>query len=280
MIINHHPIAILLATYNAEKFLVEQLESILKQTDCRWSLYIRDDYSSDSTLEIIKSYCSKYPDSIFQLKQKTGNLGCRDNFFYLLSAVSSKYYMFCDQDDVWFTNKIEQSFKAIKQMEMDNPDTPILMFSDSVICDVNLNIISDSYWKYYMINPHKYLSYNLMGICCLASGACSIFNDKVKKFIFPVPDNNSMYDYLIALMVAKVGKIGVINETLRYYRLHTNQVSGLVKNEKLSWAYLKSIYSLASDAKKMGYGSIIKYVYYKLVSLVLKENTLFTKIFG
>ena len=100
-------IAILMSTYNGERYLREQIDSLLNQTYKDWKLYIRDDGSTDETISIIESYVNDYPDLIVLLKDDLGNLGSARSFMRILSVVDADYYMFCDQDDVWLPNKVK-----------------------------------------------------------------------------------------------------------------------------------------------------------------------------
>ena len=91
-------IAILLATYNGEKYLSEQLQSLLNQTNKDWKLYVRDDSSKDCTNEIIQDFQNKYPDKVSILNNGGTNLGAKESFIDLLKSTEASYYMFCDQD--------------------------------------------------------------------------------------------------------------------------------------------------------------------------------------
>ena len=93
-------------------------------------------------------------------------MGCRNNFFRLLEVVASDYYMFCDADDVWFSNKIELSLERMKEIELSNKYLPLLVHTDSAIYDVNLNLVEESFWKSVSINPDTLLTYNQICICC------------------------------------------------------------------------------------------------------------------
>ena len=126
---NNRPIAILMATYNGEKYLREQIDSLLAQTCCDWTLYIQDDGSKDATLDIIKSYDDE---RIVLVDVGLTRQGACMNFMSLLNMVESEYYMFCDQDDVWFEDKVELSYMRMKEEELKyGIDRPILVFSDA-----------------------------------------------------------------------------------------------------------------------------------------------------
>ncbi|MCZ4242917.1 glycosyltransferase family 2 protein [Pedobacter punctiformis] len=282
MCTNNREIAILLAAYNAEKYLSEQIESIIAQTFTNWTLYIRNDGSTDQTAVVISDYCIKYPDKIFEIDKGGKNLGCRNNFFRLLEVVESEYYMFCDADDVWLKSKIEFSYERIKMLELLNPYKAILVHTDAIICDSDLNIISDSFWHSTGINPMKFTSFNYMCVCCTVGGAKSIFNRKAKELIFPLADNNFMFDYWIALNVAKYGIISVIDVPLIKYRQHSSNLLGVTYgNANSIFNKLKQAKTLFRDYKResdtlktIGYGSFTKYLFYKFLVVV---KTRFTK---
>ncbi|EEY35290.1 glycosyltransferase, partial [Pseudoleptotrichia goodfellowii] len=109
-------IDILLATYNGEKYLEEQLYSILNQSYPNINLLIRDDGSKDKTVDIIKKYAQK-DERIKFIEDDLGNLGFLKNFEKLLEHSEENYIMFSDQDDIWNPDKIEKSYKKIRETE-------------------------------------------------------------------------------------------------------------------------------------------------------------------
>ena len=130
-------IDILMATYNGERYLKEQIESILNQTYSNIRLLICDDLSTDNTYNILKEYEKK--DKRVKVTRNENNLGVTKNFEKLLSMVESKYYMFSDQDDVWNSDKVELSYRKLKKENAD------LVFTDLTVVDENLNVISKSF---------------------------------------------------------------------------------------------------------------------------------------
>ena len=130
-------IDILLSTYNGEKFLAEQLDSLLIQTYKDFKLIIRDDCSNDNTLKIISEYKKQYPNKIILVQNNTKNLGSTNSFFELLHHSSSELIMFCDQDDVWNPDKLEQMVKFYDETVKEK-EKPVLIHSDAEIVDENL----------------------------------------------------------------------------------------------------------------------------------------------
>ena len=130
---------ILLATYNGEKYLKEQIESILNQTYKNIQIIISDDCSKDATRDILKEYENNEKIKVVYQEK---NLGYVKNFEFLLKQVESDIYMLSDQDDVWKKEKVEKTVEKLKQENLD------LVFGDLEVVDENLNTICKSYNKY------------------------------------------------------------------------------------------------------------------------------------
>lgn len=123
---NSKKVVILMSTYNGEKYIEEQLESLLNQTYSDIKIFIRDDGSKDRTKEIIKQFLQKSK-NIFLIEGE--NIGFINSFFELLNiSDTADYYAYCDQDDVWMEDKIE---RAVKFLEKSDSNKPVLYFSNS-----------------------------------------------------------------------------------------------------------------------------------------------------
>ena len=133
-------IDILLATYNGEKYLREQLDSILNQTYQNFKLIVSDDCSTDLTREILKEYEEKDKRIIVFYQEK--NLCYIKNFEFLLKNVKSEYYALSDQDDVWKPEKIEVAMNMLKENNAD------LYYCDLNLVDKDCNMLYESYWKF------------------------------------------------------------------------------------------------------------------------------------
>ncbi len=118
MQIDCNAVAIMLAAYNGEKFIAEQIDSILRQSYSNWVLFIRDDGSKDRTLELVDYYCRKYNDKIILVTNQSERHGANANFAALHEYVTENYpfsyFMFCDQDDMWMEDKIEVTPESVK----------------------------------------------------------------------------------------------------------------------------------------------------------------------
>lgn len=236
MVVDKSKISILLATYNGSRFLTEQLDSLLNQSYNNFDIIIRDDGSTDSTLEIIQDYITRYPEKIRLLNDDVKHRGPCNSFLYLLENVDSDYYMFCDQDDVWLPNKVEISLSRIKEVEDHYPQTPVMIHTDLILVDSNLNLMFKSFWKWsrFNVDLNKHLCFVPFGN--VFTGCTMIFNKFLKRYVFPVPDFVEMHDQWIGLMAVKYGKVENIKQGTIKYRQHGGNVcsSGGKKNFSLN----------------------------------------------
>ena len=230
-------IAILMATYNGEKYLNEQIDSILAQTYQGWHLYIHDDGSTDHTVEMIKEYASQYPRQITLLDYPSQGGACL-NFMSMLERVDVPYYMFCDQDDVWLPEKIETEYFKIKEIEKKEPETPIIVNTDLTVVDENLKCTSPSFWKLSGINTHflkKYVDYAANNA---VTGCAMLFNKAVKQVIKHPYKEALMHDSWITLSVAAAnGIVYYIPQQLVLYRQHGRNTLGVRDVKELTWKY-------------------------------------------
>lgn len=273
---NHKPIAILLAVYNGGKYLGEQIDSLLNQTNQEWTLYIRNDGSTDSTQLIIDDYINKNVDKIVQIDKGDANIGWKLSFFTLFEQVQSDYYCFCDADDFWIPEKVELSINKIREYEKQYINMPILVFGDNSVCDENLNLIAPSWWRAQRMNPALFITYNTLPICNVVGGATMMFNNKIKPMCFPIPMPPLSHDTWIPMQVAKYGKIFIIDKSLKLYRQHSSNESGAscepykFKSNKIVAirSIIKRDVKIAKYFQSIGYGSVAKYFYNRVVVLI------------
>ena len=222
-------VAILLSTFNGEKYLKEQIESIIFQTYTNWHLYIRDDCSSDTTLSIINHFKNTSSSKITLLPRFEFNIGVVNSFEKLLIKCSEDYIMFCDQDDIWNSNKIEVTLNKILEIEKKNPNIPILVCSDLILVDEHLNLIDESMWDYIKINPFLKNNLYTLAINNFVTGCTVMINSKAKLVSIPFSTNAVIHDWWIALSVYKVGIIEPIADKTIMYRQHNSNVYGANK---------------------------------------------------
>lgn len=223
-------IDILLATYNGEKFVKEQIESILNQTYENFNLIISDDASTDNTLNILEEYEKK--DTRIKVFKKEKNKGLIDNFEFLLKNVTSDYFMFSDQDDIWKKDKIEKSINKLKE------ENSGLVYTDLEIVDEKLNVIYPSYWKYKQIYKKiiKYNNFEALYLNNFVTGCTILAKSKYIKDILPLPRNSKfvLHDYWTALIISAKDKISYVEEPTIQYRQHkNNRVGSSRKSDQL-----------------------------------------------
>lgn len=227
-------VAVLLATFNGEKFIKEQLDSIINQSYKDFTLYISDDGSTDGTVEMIKEYQKKYPSIITVLDEHKPTGSACKNFLYLLEQVASDVYLFCDQDDVWLENHIAVFIEKYQKIYSGKKNIPILIHSDTVIVDEKLNVLCNSGFKYMGVplNPEKHSYYVMNNV----SGCASMINESLKQMVFYNKKELTlhqkdllMHDHFFACIASIMGEKYVIPEPTLLYRQHTGNVCGAGK---------------------------------------------------
>lgn len=220
-------VAIVMATYNGEKYVGEQIESILDSSYQDFELFIYDDGSKDDTMSVLRAYEQKNPDKI-HVFQNPANMGVTRNFLNALCRTTMDYVMFCDQDDVWKPNKIAITLKRMRHMEAQTgKDKPIAVFTDAAIADEQLKVIRDSFFCSSHLNPKKTdLAHTLMENKLI--GCTVMVNGSLRKVMqmYNLPENARFHDWWVALIAASMGKIGFIRESTLLYRQHGGNVVG------------------------------------------------------
>lgn len=219
-------IDILLATYNGERFLKEQLDSILNQTYKNIRLVISDDCSKDNTREILKEYANK--DSRVEIHFQDVNLGYIRNFEYLLKQVKNDIYMLSDQDDIWLEEKVQKTLETLKIQKAD------MVFGDLEVVDKNLKTIYPSFGDFMLLNDkiRKYVSsYRLNYLYNCVTGCTVMSKKKFIEKILPIPAATKYvaHDHWMGLMVSLNGKMAYMEEKYIKYRQHGDNEIGTNK---------------------------------------------------
>ena len=227
-------IAILMATYNGEKYICQQIDSILSQTCTDWELYIHDDGSTDNTIAAVESYVEKYPDKIHLIDGKSTG-GAKYNFFYLFGQVEAPYYMTCDQDDVWLDKKIELTYDKMLTIE-NKADVPCLVYTELRVVDSELNTIADTMSGYQSLDCHK-RTINQFILQNSVTGCTMMINRALRDKMLHITDidNTIMHDWWAALVAAQFGKTAFIDEPTILYRQHGDNSLGALGINKLSY---------------------------------------------
>lgn len=219
-------IVILMATYNGQQYIGEQLDSIINQTCVDWTLIIRDDGSSDGTVEIIQKYLRK-DNRLRLINPRSEVQSACGNFsslykWYKQNCLSG-YIMFCDQDDIWELDKIESSLTVMKKLEEKNLGKPCLLYGQMEFIDEEGNSIPGQIKMIEKTEFRHLISYNYIYGCTM------MMNKLLLEKIDKIPVNAENHDYWIAL-VSTLGAIQFINKPLLKYRRHNNNVSGNVRD--------------------------------------------------
>jgi glycosyltransferase involved in cell wall biosynthesis len=216
---------ILLATYQSDRFLAAQLDSLFSQTCNDFRILVRDDGSSDHTVDIIDDYSRKFPGRIFMISGSHGG-GVVNNFGELLRHSDSELTMFCDHDDVWMPNKIAKTLERYQQVVKEcNKDTPILLFTDAIVTDIDLNEVDASSIKFQNLDPKRTALPQLL-LQNVAAGNTILINRALRTMALPIPPEAVMHDHWITLVACLFGRIEFISEPTLYYRQHGENVYG------------------------------------------------------
>lgn len=221
-------ISVALCTYNGEKYLPEQLESIVSQSVPVHELVVCDDGSRDRTLEILQrfSVSSPFPVRIFQ---NTVNLGSTKNFEKCLSLCQGDVLFLCDQDDLWRADKVEKQVGYLN----DNPDADAV-FSNATIIDGLSQPTQSTIWQEVEFNESSQQRWQagkaheiLFGGFVVTGATLALRRSALDRLVpFPVHIPKLIHDAWIALALSLEGKIHFIDESLVFYRLHANQQVG------------------------------------------------------
>ncbi len=214
-------ISVCIPTYNGEKYLKQQLDSILVQLEKNDEIIVSDDSSTDSTINLLKSY----QDPRIRILQ--GNL-YKNPIFNLENALKhakGDYIFTADQDDIWKNDKVKQMIQALQKYD--------LVVSDASIINKNGEIIVNSFFKQH--HSHKGYWKNLWHNHFL--GCCMAFRKDCLQYILPFPKRIAMHDIWIGLCVELHGNTFFLPEKLIYYRRHGNNASQTGEKSRFTRKY-------------------------------------------
>ena len=223
-------LCILLASYNGEKYISEQLDSIINQTYKNWELIIRDDGSKDETVTILNKY-EKKDERIKILRDDKGNLGFLKNFEELLFNAKEEFVLFSDQDDFWLKNKLEKFVEKIRDLDEKVLSKPLLIHCNSLVCDDKLEIIKEEFIDSKIA---KKTNSNIYFFEYIVQGSTSMVNKKMIKESLPFLKNVTLHDRYFHLLSQFLGTRVFIDESLVKYRQHERNEIGanrsIIKN--------------------------------------------------
>lgn len=214
-------ISVCIATYNGEKYIQEQLSSILSQLNQDDEIIISDDGSKDNTLGIIHSF----NDSRIKMFHNTGKHGLVPNFENALRHASGDYIFFSDQDDIWAPNKVKRCIKSLQNNDLVIHNS-LIMDGKGKISNIDFFSIRKSgkgYWRNLYKNSFV--------------GSCMAFRKELLPYVLPFPKHILWHDMWIGLIAERKGKTIFISNTLLYYRRHGNNASATSENSSFSFLF-------------------------------------------
>ncbi len=241
-------IDILLSTYNGSAYLPALLESIAQQTYTDWHITVRDDGSSDDTVQLLHAWAEAHPQKMTIYAEE--NIGCLPSFTDLMNKAATKertahdYFMFADQDDVWLPQKIQHAAEAMTAQEALHPNAPIVICTNLQVVDPELRIIAPSMWDYARIPAQLLASSDYLNIFNCATGCTMLFNQHALHASLPVhPQYAVMHDYWIALCTKHAGGYIIpLKQADILYRQHGGNEVGAYQYTPLfkrGWKYIQ-----------------------------------------
>lgn len=219
-------LVVLMSTYNGEKYLREQLDSLVSQELKPTKIIVRDDGSKDDTVNILEEYASNYGFIDYYCGK---NIGPAKSFFELINKVGGyDYYALCDQDDVWFKDKLSS---AIEKLQKEDSNIPLLYAGRFILTDENLNPLKSDVSKLYSFSDFAH------SLVFHSSPGCTfVFNNETRKQVIKYDVNKEyclIHDAIIHKVATLFGKMILDNEPHMYYRQHKNNVYGLTAKKTI-----------------------------------------------
>lgn len=250
-------VSIAMTTYNGQKYLREQLDSIFAQTYKNIELVISDDASLDNTVEILEEYKKKYK---IKYSVNKANLGFIKNFEKTISLCHGDYIALADQDDIWMPDKIRTLVDEIG----DNT----LICSDASLIDADGRIFAQSLKKYTNIHAVSGNPVGLLIFRNFVTGCTSMFRKELLEKAMPIPDGTGSHDWWFALVASKLNGIKYLNRQLVLYRQHEMNDIGASKSPN----FLKKIKEVKTKFRKKAYEKEIQNLKAMRTLSLLSEN--------
>ena len=229
---------VILAVWNGQNYLPAMLNSLLSQTSSDFNVLVRDDGSTDRSLEILKNYRPSFDGRLSVITgHPTGSATA--NFAILMRETKADYVLFADQDDVWKPEKVELTLRSLKEGEATyGKSTPIYFATDIAVVNKDLEVISPSYWKWKRLKPSMMGKLSQSLICVPIQGMASGINRALLELANPVAEKAISHDWWAQLIAAAMGKVICDPTVTALYRVHGGNASvpkqvGLVPYLKL-----------------------------------------------
>ena len=216
-------IHIAMATYNGAPYILEQIESIQRQTYTNWNLYISDDGSTDNTVEIISNLVKN--DTRIKIINRERQGGVVKNFNKALMATTAEYVVLSDQDDIWFDDRLEKLVHKIQELEVTN-NMSVLVFTDLELVDADAKTIAKSFYVSNGLKAEENMQKHNLLWRSTVYGCTTIMNRRLLDQSLPIPDYAQMHDQWLALNAKQENGLYYFDYKSLKYRQHANNVVG------------------------------------------------------
>jgi len=218
-------VSILMATCGGEEFIGAQLRSIVAQSYGNYELLVSDDASTDATFRILSSYAARY--DWIRIHRNNERLGVVRNFESLLESAGGEYIAFCDQDDLWYPDKLSRS---VELMESGKVDGPMMLHSDLRVVDSEGRVLFPSFFEMRSYRFSRERALEVFLGRCGAMGNTMLINQQLKSLVLPFPETLAAHDYWIALVNELFGKRITVSDALVDYRIHDRNSSNTLES--------------------------------------------------
>lgn len=215
-------IDILLATYNGEAYLREQIDSLFAQTEQDFRILARDDGSSDATPDILEAYAQSEPERFCVLRDGAPTGSAKGNFFRILKHSTAECVMFCDQDDIWLPDKIKLTLLTMKAAQSDLGNGPMLLHSDLTVVDAQGKVVHSSMFAMQKLEAERLYLNQLLPQNNITG--CTVLINRALADIVRESDGALMHDWWIGLAAAAFGHIIVAPNRIHYRQHEENEV--------------------------------------------------------
>lgn len=222
-----HDVDILLATWNGERYLAEQLQSIVEQEYPHWRLLVHDDGSSDTTQTILEAFQREHPERMVIIDDglRFGN-ACA-NFAHLLDHATAPYVMFCDQDDIWLPFKVGLTRDTmLKEEARSGGDVPVLVHTDLIVVDAQGHETAPSFLTSQRLPRHPASLLEAMTLNSV-TGCTIMLNRAALRAGTPIPSQAIMHDWWLACRALQQGgTVKLLEQPTMCYRQHGGNAVG------------------------------------------------------
>jgi glycosyltransferase involved in cell wall biosynthesis len=235
---------VLMATCNGERFLDQQMASILGQTVLPERLLVADDHSSDQTLQRLQHWRERSPVPIaVLLPSGSERLGSCRNFERLLQASSAAYVMLADQDDLWDADKAERLLHQMALLEQRwGVERPLLVHADLRLIDAEGHPLGPSFHRLQGLQPTRQALLDI-GLQNVVTGCASILNRACVRQALPFPPEAVLHDWWLALVAAQATGLVYLRGACVSYRQHRSNVVGAAGWPRQLLRRMKAVFS-------------------------------------